>query len=138
MFDAFSLGQRRLPVIQAAEAAECGLACLAMIARYHGHDVDLNGLRQRLSLSLTGAPLRALMALAHQLGFTARALRVEVDALPGVRGPAVLHWDLNHFSTYAVSSGVSFRCRQGVSFECRLTGWHRGAPFRCVEGGLMY
>ncbi len=23
--------------------------------------------------------------------------------------------------TYAVSSGVSFRCRQGVSFECRLT-----------------
>ena len=24
-------------------------------------------------------------------------------------------------STYAVSSGVSFRCRQGVSFECRLT-----------------
>ena len=25
-------------------------------------------------------------------------------------------------STYAVSSGVSFRCRQGVSFECRLTG----------------
>ena len=24
-------------------------------------------------------------------------------------------------TTYAVSSGVSFRCRQGVSFECRLT-----------------
>ena len=24
-------------------------------------------------------------------------------------------------STYAVSSGVSFQCRQGVSFECRLT-----------------
>ena len=84
-------------MIQAAEAAECGLACLTMIARYHGHDVDLNGLRQRLSLSLTGAPLRALMALAHQLGFTARALRAEVDALSGVRGPAVLHWDLNHF-----------------------------------------
>lgn len=68
-----------------------------MIARYHGHDVDLNGLRQRLSLSLTGAPLRALMDLAHQLGFTARALRAEVDALSGLRGPAVLHWDLNHF-----------------------------------------
>ena len=24
-------------------------------------------------------------------------------------------------ATYVVSSGVSFRCRQGVSFECRLT-----------------
>lgn len=38
-------GRRRLPAILAAEAAECGLACMAMIARFHGHDVDLNGLR---------------------------------------------------------------------------------------------
>jgi ATP-binding cassette, subfamily B, bacterial CvaB/MchF/RaxB len=41
-----SLAQpRRLPVILATEAAECGLACLAMIGRFHGHDVDLNDLR---------------------------------------------------------------------------------------------
>ncbi|MEJ0043163.1 MAG: cysteine peptidase family C39 domain-containing protein, partial [Rhizomicrobium sp.] len=48
--------RRRTPVILAAEAAECGLACIAMIARHHGHDVDLNGLRQRFSLSLTARP----------------------------------------------------------------------------------
>ena len=30
-------------------------------------------------------------------------------------------WNRRCGSTYAVSSGVSFRCRQGVSFECRLT-----------------
>ena len=47
--------RRRLPVTLAAEGAECGLACIAMIAAYHGHDVDLNGLRQRFSLSLSGA-----------------------------------------------------------------------------------
>ena len=44
------LGRRRLPVILAAEAAECGLACMTMISRFYGHDVDLNGLRQRFSL----------------------------------------------------------------------------------------
>ena len=55
---------RRLPVILASEAAECGLACLAMIGRYFGHDVDLNGLRQRYSLSLSGATLRGLMNIA--------------------------------------------------------------------------
>ncbi|MHB1615741.1 MAG: cysteine peptidase family C39 domain-containing protein, partial [Metallibacterium sp.] len=27
---------RRLPVILQSEAAECGLACLAMVASYHG------------------------------------------------------------------------------------------------------
>ncbi|MBI1264395.1 MAG: hypothetical protein GC187_06645 [Alphaproteobacteria bacterium] len=36
---------RRLPVVIGAEAAECGLACMTMIARWHGHDVDLYGLR---------------------------------------------------------------------------------------------
>ena len=39
--------RRSLPVVLAAEAV--GLACLAMISRFHGHNVDLNGLRQRLA-----------------------------------------------------------------------------------------
>jgi ATP-binding cassette subfamily B protein RaxB len=81
----------------AAEAAECGLACLAMISRYYGHNVDLNGLRQRFSLSLAGASLRSLMGIADQLGFSTRALRAEVGALGKVQLPAILHWDLNHF-----------------------------------------
>ena len=46
--------RRRVPLILASEAAECGLASLAMVARYHGHDVDLNGLRQRFAISLSG------------------------------------------------------------------------------------
>ena len=59
ILDELNFGRRRrLPVIIAAEAAECGLACMAMISRYHGHDVDLNGLRQRFALSLAGASLR--------------------------------------------------------------------------------
>lgn len=89
--------QRRLPVIQGAEAAECGLVCLTMVARWHGHDVDLNGLRQRFSLSMAGATLRSIMGMADQLGLASRALRVELSALDKVKAPAILHWDLNHF-----------------------------------------
>lgn len=89
--------RRRLPIIQGAEAAECGLVCMAMIARFHGHDVDLNGLRQRFSLSMSGATLRSIMGLADALGFSPRALKVELDALSKVHLPAILHWDLNHF-----------------------------------------
>jgi ATP-binding cassette, subfamily B, bacterial CvaB/MchF/RaxB len=97
-FDHVNLsGRRKLPMVFASEAAECGLACIAMIARYHGHDVDLNGLRQRFSLSLSGISLRNLMALADQLDFSSRPLRVELAALPRVQTPAILHWDLNHF-----------------------------------------
>lgn len=89
--------RRRLPSIMAAEAAECGLACIAMIAAYHGHDVDLNGLRQRFSLSLSGASLRSLMGFANSLSLGTRALRVDLTALPKLKTPAILHWDLNHF-----------------------------------------
>lgn len=98
VLDELNLGRRRrLPTIIAAEAAECGLACMAMVGAYHGHDIDLNGLRQRFSLSISGATLRNLMGLADQLGFSTRALRVELSSLAKVQAPAILHWDLNHF-----------------------------------------
>lgn len=92
-----NFARRTLPVIQGAEAAECGLVCMAMVARYHGQDVDLNGLRQRFSLSMSGATLRSIMGLADSLGFATRAVRVELDGLASLRLPAILHWNLNHF-----------------------------------------
>ena len=89
--------RRRLPVFIATEVSECALACLAMIGNYHGHNFDLNGLRQKASISISGANLKSLMRLADQLGFSSRALRVELSALKEVQLPAVVHWDLNHF-----------------------------------------
>ncbi|MGI9500994.1 MAG: cysteine peptidase family C39 domain-containing protein, partial [Geminicoccaceae bacterium] len=94
-------GRRRLPVVLAAEAVECGLACLAMIGRHHGHDVDLNGLRQRFALSMAGASLRSIMGIADQLGFSTRALRVELEGLSNIETPAILHWGLSHFVVLA-------------------------------------
>ena len=88
---------RRVPTFLATEGAECGLACMAMVANYHGHDVDLNGLRQRFSLSMTGAGLRELMRIADALSLASRPLKVELSALSKVQTPAILHWDLNHF-----------------------------------------
>lgn len=90
-------GRSRLPVIVQAEAAECGLACLAMIASYHGHQTDLNALRRRFPVSLKGVTLRGLIQLAANLHLSCRAVRLELGQLNQLRFPAVLHWDLNHF-----------------------------------------
>ena len=89
--------RRKLPVILQTEAAECGLASLAMIACYCGHDVDLPSLRRRYSTSLKGANLARVMELAAKLGFEARPLRLELDELGELKTPCILHWDLNHF-----------------------------------------
>lgn len=78
-----------------------------LVARWHGHDVDLNGLRQRTSLSLSGASLRTLMQMADRLGLATRALKVELEALSKVRTPAIIHWDLNHFVVLARAGAKS-------------------------------
>ncbi|MEP7297348.1 MAG: peptidase domain-containing ABC transporter [Burkholderiales bacterium] len=93
----FGLAPRRLPMILQTEAAECGLACLAMVAAHHGLDSDLPTLRQRFSVSLKGATLVDLVRLAGQLQLNARGLRAEMAHLPDLAVPCVLHWDLNHF-----------------------------------------
>src|SRR5215207_3611983 len=87
----------RLPVIRQAEAAECGLACLAMVASYYGHRIDLNTLRRRYPASLNGVTLRALIQVASHLHLLARPLRFELQHLRQLRLPAILHWDMSHF-----------------------------------------
>ena len=60
---ALRFGSRRdLPVLLQTEAAECGLASLGMVACFHGHRIDLAGLRQRFTVSLKGATLAYLMS----------------------------------------------------------------------------
>lgn len=90
-------GRRRLPVILQTEAAECGLACLAMAAGFHGYDVDLLTLRRKYPTSLRGATLANLMQVAVRLDLAPRPLRLELEHLPMLKLPAILHWNMSHF-----------------------------------------
>jgi ATP-binding cassette subfamily B protein RaxB len=87
----------KLPVILQTEMTECGLACLAMVGRYHGHDIDLNSLRERYLLSARGTSLKQIIRIAGELSLSARPLRVDLDQLHKLQTPALLHWDLNHY-----------------------------------------
>ncbi|HEY5851769.1 MAG TPA: peptidase domain-containing ABC transporter [Lysobacter sp.] len=80
-----------------SEAAECGLACLAMVSSCHGGAIELRELRRRFPLSLKGASLRSLIAIAGELGMQCRPLRIELTDLPRLSTPCILHWELNHF-----------------------------------------
>jgi ATP-binding cassette subfamily B protein RaxB len=90
-------GQQTTPVILQTEGAECGLACLAMVASFHGHCIDLASLRQHHSISLHGATLATLIHIATHLQLASRPVRLELDALTKLTLPAILHWDFNHF-----------------------------------------
>jgi ATP-binding cassette subfamily B protein RaxB len=87
----------KLPILLQTEAAECAIACLAMVASYWGYRIDLAGMRRRFPVSIKGSSLRALITTAQALGMQTRPLKLEPDQLADLRLPCVLHWDLNHF-----------------------------------------
>lgn len=89
--------RRRLPVVQQSQAAECGLACVNMVANFYGYHIDMITMRQRFSSSLKGATLADVMMVAHRMGLVGRALRLDIEELGQLRRPCILHWSLNHF-----------------------------------------
>src|SRR3954452_23460248 len=97
MLQAAAIVRRRTPLILQTEAAECGLACLAMVVGRYGHRVDLPALRQRSSVSLRGTTLHDLVRVASNLKLATRAIRAEPPHLRRLRLPCILHWDHNHF-----------------------------------------
>jgi len=93
-----SLRRRRsVKPIRQTEIAECGIACLAMISSYWGHEIGLEGLRSRFPVTSRGMTLADIVKLANSLNLSTRPLRIEIEKLPELSYPAILHWGMNHF-----------------------------------------
>jgi len=88
---------RRVPMILQSEAPECGIACVAMVASFHGFRTDLGAMRLRLAPSMKGVTLKHISMIAETMGLTARGVKVALESLSQVKLPAILHWDMNHF-----------------------------------------
>jgi ATP-binding cassette subfamily B protein RaxB len=89
--------RRRVPLILQSEAPECGIACVAMIAGYHGFRTDLSAMRMRLSPSMKGVTLQHIAAIAGTMKMSMRGVQAPLQGLDRLRLPAILHWDMNHF-----------------------------------------
>ncbi len=89
--------RKKVPVVLQNEAAECGLACVCMVASFHGHELDLRQLRQRFSISLKGTTLANLVEIGSHMKLTARPLSLDLDEARHLQLPCILHWSFNHF-----------------------------------------
>lgn len=88
---------RKLRLVHQTETSECGLACLAMISGYFGCDISLSELRQKYAVSLKGLSLSGLIKIARQIGLNATAIKCDLQHLKQIDGPALLHWNFEHF-----------------------------------------
>lgn len=71
--------------------SDCGVACLASIARYHGRWVSIACLRQHAMSDRNGTSLLGLSRAAERIGYTAKAIRTPKVSLPRVPTPAIAH-----------------------------------------------
>ncbi|SEL00168.1 colicin V processing peptidase. Cysteine peptidase. MEROPS family C39 [Colwellia chukchiensis] len=96
---------KSIPLVLQSEIAECGLASMAMVASFHGHQLDMPAMRKRFSANLKGMNLQQLIELGDNLGLASRALQCPIDEVHKLATPCILHWDLNHFVVLTKVSG---------------------------------
>lgn len=105
----FSFRRRRLPIVLQDANGECGIACLAMVAGWHGHRLEYAHLKAAYPTTRRGLSLANLAAVADSLNFDVRGYQIEdIKDLKNVRLPAVLHWTGNHFVVLKAVKGGEY------------------------------
>lgn len=99
---------KKVPKILQTESAECGLACLAMVCRYYGMDIDLFNLRHRFGISSHGATLGLLVGIAEKINLKTRPLSLDLNEVRQLKTPCILHWDMCHFVVLTACRGNQF------------------------------
>lgn len=102
-----SLFGKSTPLYLQMEAAECGLACLAMVSAHYSSDVGLDDLRKRFDVPRAGMSLQQLRQLAEAMAFTATSVELAVDELKAAGLPFIAHLTKGHYVVVtAVRSGM--------------------------------
>lgn len=123
--------KRTVPFVQQLNGTECGLACLAMVLRYHGKDVAIDRLRGSGGPGRDGLTALSLLEIARAHGLRGRGIRVEMEDLDVLETGSILHWSFQHFVVFErqVRGGVRIADpalgRRFVSldeFRARFTG----------------
>jgi ATP-binding cassette, subfamily B, bacterial len=88
----------KFPFYQQLDQMDCGPACLRMIAKYHGRNLNLQKLRDASGFSREGVSLLGIAEAAESVGFRTLAVKVPFEKLINDAPlPCIIHWQQNHF-----------------------------------------
>lgn len=100
----------KFPFYYQHESADCGAACLRMIARYYGRVYSLEYLRELCHIGREGVSMLGISDAAESIGFRTEGVKITWEQLcESVSMPCIVHWNQQHFVVvYAI------RKRHGV------------------------
>ncbi|MBW4642954.1 MAG: peptidase domain-containing ABC transporter [Goleter apudmare HA4340-LM2] len=79
---------------------DCGAACLASVAKYHGRNFTISHIREAVGTGQFGTTLLGLKRGAETLGFNARTVKTSPEVLNRINEaplPAIIHWKGHHW-----------------------------------------
>jgi HlyB family type I secretion system ABC transporter len=95
---------KRFPFLKQHSQADCGVACLVMIALYWGKRFSMNQLRQFANVDRQGASLKGLVMAAEHCGFMARPAKGNLLGMAQQSLPAIALWEGQHYVVvYAIN-----------------------------------
>jgi ATP-binding cassette, subfamily B, bacterial CvaB/MchF/RaxB len=93
------------PMILQSVNAECGLACVAMVAAAYGRREDLVAMERRSGAGVRGVSLSTLRRIAADAGLRSRVVELSAATLHRLKLPAIAHWDGRHYVVIAKVAG---------------------------------
>ncbi len=96
----FSLSLRFTPQL---DIADCGPACLKMVADFFNVNISLQKARELCHTGKTGVSFGGIANAAEKIGFRSLAVKIKYDSEEGIPGliafpmPCIAHWNQNHF-----------------------------------------
>ncbi|WP_194774720.1 peptidase domain-containing ABC transporter [Pararhodonellum marinum] len=77
--------------VKQRDITDCGAACLASVASYYNLEMPVAKIRQMASTDQKGTNILGLIEAATKMGFSAKGVRGDYDALKGVPMPVIAH-----------------------------------------------
>lgn len=87
----------RFPFRSQTESADCGPACIQMVAAYYGKELSLTTIKEYCHVSRLGICLKDLLDGCRRIGFHAVPFNLKFDRLKEMPLPAILYWKQEHY-----------------------------------------
>ncbi|SDZ16259.1 peptidase domain-containing ABC transporter [Thermoactinomyces sp. DSM 45892] len=87
---------KRVKFIEQMEHSECGLASMAMLLNYYGHEITLTEMRERYGVSKRGSSLADLLDIGNDFHLKCSVYKGSIKDL-SYSLPVILHWKGQHY-----------------------------------------